>query len=431
MSLTGTQLLLAFSQFIDDSFVSTSTSAGTTSTVVDTTLQRFGEKANEEAFVRLTEDSGTPGNIYLVRRVTGFTGNTLTVAPVFPQAVETGKDYELHRWDPAKKFRALDRARILAFPQVANIVVNETLTSDGYSTELTIPSAIRRGPSQVWAEQPLSPSISWNLLTNPNLTSTTAWTLSSSTGATYTRTVNDHVVPKLEPSCVKLTSSGATGYIAQAMSAAIAAAMAGRRVSGGAWVYSRTAGSLVRIVDDSGTLASSTAHAGGGWEFLQVSGNVTGTNATTLEFRILPVTNNAVFVERAFFGQVDRISLDYKTLVPRDGIHRDDDDAKLYLKAPAPRGYQYRLVGRTPITALGTDITSQTTNTMEVSEADQDLLLATAARILFTWEGMSSGEIDKTFPMIAVVESRFKELQEDWKRRYPRAGYIDTWASDR
>lgn len=430
MSLTGAALLTAFSVFIDDYFASTSTSAGTTTTVVDTTLQRFGEKANEEAFVRLTEDSGTPGNIYLVRRVTGFTGNTLTIAPAFPQSVETGKDYELHRWDPAKKFRALDRARILAFPQVANIIVNETLTSDGYSTELTIPSAIRRGPSQVWAEQPLSPSISWNLLTNPNLTSIDGWTRAGVTAATYTRTVNDHVVPKLEPSCVKLTS-GSSGYIYQNMSTTIAAAMAGRRMSAGAWVYSRTAGSLVRITDDSGALASSTAHGGTGWEFLQVSANITGTNATTLRPEIHPVTNNAVFVERAFFGQVDRISLDYKTLVPRDGIHRDDDDSRLYLKYPASRGHQYRLVGRTPITALGTDITTQTTNTMEVSEADQDLLLATAARILFTWEGMSAGEIDKTFPMIAVVESRFKELRTDWARQYPRSGFIDTWASDR
>ena len=431
MSLTGAQVLTAFSIFLDDYFASTSTSAGTSTTVVDTTLQRYGEKANEEAFVRLTEDSTTPGNIYLVRRVTGFTGNTLTIAPAFPQAVESGKDYELHRWDPAKKFRALDRARILAFPQVANIIVNETLTSDGFSTELTIPSAIRRGPSQVWVEQPLSPSISWNLLTNPNLTSMSSWTASSVTTATYTRTANDHIVPKLEPSCVKLTSGGASGYIAQAMSASIAASMAGRRVSAGAWVYSRTAGSLVRIVDDSGTLASSTAHAGGGWEFLQVSGNVTGTNATTLEIRILPVTNNAVFVERAFLGQVDRISLDYKTLLPRDGIHRDDDDAKLYLKYPAPRGHQYRLVGRTPITSLGTDLTTQTQTSMEIAEADQDLLLATAARILLTWEGMSSGEIEKNFPMLAIVEGRFKELQEDWRRRYPRGGYIDTWASDR
>jgi len=431
MALTGAATLTAFSQFLDDYWSSVSTSAGTSTTLIDTVLQRFGEKANEEAFVRLIEDSATPGNIYLVRRVTGFTGSTLTVAPAYPQAVASGIDYELHKWDPAKKFRALDRARILAFPQVANIVVNETLTSDGYSTEITIPSAIRRGPAQVWAEQPLSPTINWNLLVNPHLNSLTSWTATSVTAAVYTRTTNDYIVPKIEDSCVKLTSGGATGYITQATSATIAAAMAGRRVSAGAWVYSRTAGSLVRIVDDSGTLASSSAHGGTGWEFLQVSGNVAGTNATTLAIRILPTTNNAVFVERAFFGQVDRISLDYKTLIPRDGIHRDDDDARLYLKYPAPRGYQYRIVGRTPITALGTDLTTQTTNTMEISEADQDLLLATAARILFTWEGMSSGEIDKTFPLIAVSEARFKELQIDWARKYPRAGVIDSWVSDR
>lgn len=429
MSLTGQQLLTALSIFLDDYWASTSTSAGTTTTVVDTALQRFGEKANEEAYIRITEDSTTPGNIYLIRRITSFTGSTLTFAPVLPQAVESGKDYELHRWDPAKKFRALDRARILAFPQVANIIVNEALTSDGYSTEITIPSAMRKGPAQVWAEVPLSPNVTWNLLSNPNLASMTGWTATSVTAAVYDRSANDQVVPKLENSCIKLTS-GASGYISQSLSATLAAAMAGRRVSAGAWVYSRTSGATVVIVDDSGTLATSTTHGGAGWQFLQVSGNVTGTNATTLTMRIVPSTNNATFVERAYFGQVDRISLDYKALMPRDGIHRDDDDAMLYLKYPAPRGYQYRIVGRTPVSALGTVASTQVTNTMEVSETDQDLLLATAARILLTWEGMSAGEIEKAFPLIAVAEQRFKELEKDWRRSYPRAGSVDFWGSD-
>lgn len=422
MSLTGAQLLVAFSQFLDDYWSSSTTSAGSTTTAVDTTLQRFGEKANEEAFLRIIEDSGTPGNLYLVRRITNFTGSTITFAPALPQSIESGKDYEIHRWDPAKKFRALDRARILAFPQVANIVVNETLTSDGYTTEVDIPSAIRRGPAQVWVEQPLSPTVSWNLLTNPHLNSTTGWTATSVTAAVYTRTINDHVIPKLEDSCIKLTS-GASGNLSQSTSATIAASMAGRRMSFGAWVYSRTAGCTVSITDDSAA-STSTTHGGSGWEFLQVSRNITGANATTLTVKINPLTNNAVYVERAFFGQVDRISLNYKTLLPRDGIHRDDDEARLYLKYAAPRGRQYRIVGRTPITSLGTDITTQNTLTTEVSEQDQDLLLATAARILLTWEGMSSGEIEKSFPMIAVAEARFTELKEDWSRRYPRAGYV-------
>lgn len=423
MSLTGNQLLAALSEFLDDSWSSTSTSAGTTSTVVDINLQRFRENANEESFIRFTEDSTVPGILNLVRRVSNFTGSTLTFAPVLPQAVESGKDYQIHRWDPAKKFRALDRARILAFPQVAKIVVDETVTSDGESTELAIPSSIRRGPAQVWYEDDLAPTVRWNILANPHLTSTSSWTATSVTAAAYADALTNLTIPRVETSCVKLTS-GVAGSLSQALGSTYAALMAGRRVSFGCWVYSRTAGPTVSINDDAGSPTSSTAHAGGGWQFLQVSRNISGTNASTLTFAINPLTNNAVFVERAYAGAIDRIPLTYSNLIPRRGVHRDDDDASVRLMYAAPKGRQYRMEGRTPVTALGTDVATQGAATMEVGENDQDLLISTAARILLTWEGMSAGDIEKVFPQVAMAEARFRELQEDWKRRYPRQGFV-------
>lgn len=428
MAMTGEELLVELSKLLDDYFASTTTGAGTTSTLVDTALQRFGEKANEEAFVRITTESATAGNLYDVRRITTFTGSTITFAPVLAQTVATSMTYQIHRWDPAKKFRALDRARILAFPQVARIVTDETLTSDGVSTELDIPSIVRRGPAHVWAEEPIGDT-SWNLLTNSRLTSTSSWTATSVTAAVYTRTVNDSVIPKLESTCVKLTS-GASGTLSQALGATYGSAMAGRRVSFGVWLYSLTNGPVVRITDNAGSVESDP-HMGNGWEFLQVSKDVSGTNTTTLTALIVPGTNNAVYVERALFGAINRIPVSFPILVPRDGVQRDSDEARLLLVRPAPRGRQYRIVGRAPVSELGSNQFLQASNTMEVDTEDQDLLLATAARVLLTWEGMSTGEIDKTFPIISVMEARFRELQEDWKRRYPRAGYISTWAQDR
>ena len=423
MSLTGEQLLTAFSEFLGDLWSSTTTALGSATTLTDSALQRFGDRANEEAFVRFTEDSTTPGNIYLVRRISRFLTDTATFAPATPQAVESGKDYQIHRWNPESKFRALDRARILAFPQVAKVVVDETITSDGESVELPIPSAIRKGPAQVWYESPISPTVSWNILTNQELKTATGWTANGLTATTYERLSSDELVPKLEDSCVRLTG-GATGTLRQDFSA-VASRYAGRRMSKGVWFYSRTAGSKVSITDDSGE-TESAAHSGLGWQFVNVSKNISGSNASTLRVDIKPATNNAVFVERAYFGQIDRIVVPYTNgPLVRNGIHRDDDDANLYLKRPAPRGYQYRLVGRTPVTALGTVAATQVTNTMEVTEADQDLLLATAARILLTWEGMASGDIDKLFPQIATAEARFNEMKTDWKRNYPRSGFVE------
>jgi len=426
LSLTGQAILTAFSVFLDDYWASTSDGAGTATTLVDSALKRFGDKANEEAFVRLVEDSTTPGNIWLVRRISNFQTDTLTWGQALPQAVESGKDYEIHRWDPAKKFRAIDRARILAFPQVAKIVVDETYTSDGESREIPIPTAIRRGPAQVWYEEPLDKNPRWNLLgEDGELANADAWTANGLTAATYTRADSDYLIPKYDDSCVKLTGGASSDSLRYTLSAAQAALYAGRRLSFGAWVYSRTAGSTVSITDDAGTATSST-HAGLGWQYLSVSKNIDGANATLLRVDINPVTDNAVYVQRALFGAVDRITVPYPHgPIPRHGVHRDDDEANLYLSRSAPRGYQYRLVGRTPVSALGTTPATQVTNTMEIGEADQDLLLATAARILLTWEGMSSGAMEEAFPQIAIAESRFKELKEDWERRYPRASYVD------
>lgn len=426
MALTGNQLIVALSQFIGDYWASTTTSNGASdgSTVIDTALQRFGDQAKDNAYVRLLTDSSPTGNLNAVRRVASGVTNSLTVTPAFPQEVTSSVSYELHRYDPATKFRALDRARILAFPQVAKIVEDETLTSDGLTTEILIPASIRRGPAQVWVEFPLPPTIRWNVAPNQYVQDTSS--LSTTSGAviaTYSRRTNDLIIPKMNTTCVQITS-GASGTVYQSLAAA---SMAGRQCSFGCWIYSRDTTATVFITDDSGT-TSSSAHGGNGWQFLQVQKHISGSNATTLKFGITPGTNNVMYTERWFFGDVPNISLEFVAgPIPRRGVYRDDSHAILMLQHPAARGYQYRLVGRAPITALGTDTTTQTANTMEVSEVDQDLLLATAARLLFTWEGMATGEIDQSMPYIKEVEDRFVEMQEDWKRRYPRAGFIEGW----
>lgn len=427
MSLTGNQLIVALSQFIDDYWASVTTTAGSTTTLTDSALAQFGEKATEEAFVRLTTDSAVAGNLNQVRRVTTYLSGTMTVAPAFPQSVATAITYELHRYDPAAKFRALDRARILAFPQVAKIVEDETLTSDGLTTELEVPDSIRRGPAQVYVEVPLPPSVRWNIIpeTSNKLTSITGWTLgANATASTYTRGEHDLIIPRLENSCLKVKTTG-TSTLTMAFGATAAATYAGRKMTFGVWIYDTNDGTTVSILDDS-TTTTSAQHQGRGWEFIQVSRDVDAINATTLTVRINYGSGHTTFAERAYFGNTGKIDNQYQQgPMPRKGVYRDDSHAILMLDRPAPRGFQYRLVGRTPVTALGTTLATQATNTMEVSETDQDLLLATAARILFTWAGMSTGELDQALPQISLTEQRFKELKTDWERKYPRMSFID------
>lgn len=432
MALTGVQLLSALGQFLNDNFSSTTTSNGAANgtTITDTALQMFGDRANEEAYIRVTTDSSPTGNLYLVRRATQFLVNTFTVSPGFPQEVQSGATYEVHRYDPAMKFQALDRARLLAFPQVAKVVVDETLTSDGWNIELPIPTSIRRGPAQVWAEVPLPVSVKWNVIPpTPSALNAAAigtWTATGVTAAAYTRSAQDTKVPKIEASCIRLSSGLSGNYSLTASQLNITAAnAAGRRFTFGCWIYSRTSAPTISITDDAGT-STSTVHQGLGWEFLTVSRDISGTNATTLTLKINPLTNNAIFAEHAFLGNVDAIVMDYTTPIMRYGVFRDDSHSVLRIKRPAPIGFQYRIEGRSPVSALGTNLTTQTTNTMEVGENDQDLIISTAARILLTWIGMGAGEMEDAYPLLKESKDRFTEMEEDWKRRYPRSGFLDS-----
>ena len=211
MSLTGNQLLVGFSKFIGDYVVSTTTGAGSTTTLADTYLGgRYGDDRLIEWYLRITEDVN--GNQYSVRKISDFVNSTstATVAPAFAGSTGSGTDYELHRYDPAEKFIALDEARIRVFPDLCILRYNDTLTGDGYSSVFDIPSTIRRGPLLAVEEVPMAVETQWNFLTNPLNDSTTGWTASSATASTITRDSTDLLIPKYDSTCTKIVVAAST-----------------------------------------------------------------------------------------------------------------------------------------------------------------------------------------------------------------------------
>ena len=68
MALTGSVLLAGFSRFIEDHWAGTTTSAGAAdgTTLVDTSLRRYGEDAWRDFYVRPTGAT----NAYAIRRAT-------------------------------------------------------------------------------------------------------------------------------------------------------------------------------------------------------------------------------------------------------------------------------------------------------------------------------------------------------------------------
>ena len=414
--------MLGLSGFIEDLFESATTSAGAAdgTTVVDTALQAFGLDGLSGGWIRSRE--GT--TINEVRRVTGFSGSTATVAPPFSAQIASGISYEYHRYDPRRKFAALDEGRLLAFPQLAVLNFDETLTADGVNSEITIPSTMRKGPMQVFAETPLGDNEDWQLLSNGALTSTTSWTATgSAVASTYTRLAFDRLIPKTGTSCVKIVGSGALTQVVANMRTGVSASLAaGRNVSFGAWVYSRTAGPTVSITDDSAA-GTSSAHLGLGWQFLQVTREVVTLNATTLTVAINTTANITVYAQGAQCGFLDSIPLVYGEYIARSGVRRDNATQKVLLAFPPDAGLQLRLIGRTPLTALGTSVTAQLTNAMEVDELNAGLLYAMAARVLFTWEGWSTDRIE-ALPKIQMAAMRFAEQEETARVKYPMHGRL-------
>ena len=424
MTLTGEQMLEGFSTFIDDWTPGTTTSAGSVgkNTLVDTDLQQYGDNRLVGYYVRLPDDATLP-----VSRITANVQATgaVTFAPPFSAQVGTSTAYELHKYEPRKKFAAMDSSRFPVADDVFRLIIDETVTTDGYSSEYTIPTAIQRGPALVYVENiPWSPLVIWNFLPNPQSDDGMAeWTTSNLTNTVYTRVPQDRFVPKYGPACTKCyVAASTTGYIqlaaADMINGITPTLAAGRRVTFAVWVYCTSANKItLSIIDDSGTLATSASHQGLGWELLHIEASVTQSNATTLNLRINETSSAAVtfYVNNQWFyyGYYTQINSQFYSSVPLR-IRRDDTNKRFILPEPIVERRQLRIIGKDILTALGTDAVTQTTNTMEVDSTTAEILYAKAAEILFEQERISTQNIQQVMQRIASVRDRIPETRMNW-----------------
>lgn len=413
MALTGEQLLQGFSESIGDWWSSTATStAANSGSLTDTALEAFDDDKFDGAWLRVTQ---ADTNQYLVRRIqTGPLAGALTWDPDVAEAIASGDTYQLHRFDPREKFKALDLARMLAYPQVSILRLDETITGDGVNKEILIPSTIRKGPVEVWEEEPLDPSAGWNGLSDTTFnTLSSKWTAAGATASLYARSDFDLLAPLFEQNCVKLVGSGTyTQAVANMRLGLTAAGLAGRRVTFAMKVYQRgTTGTATITIDHSGTDATSSVHQGKGWEVLSVTATIPSGNSV---FNVYLTTGGSVtvLVERAWLIGADRLPLTYPTLLTKRGTVRDDTTQFVRLNRVPRRGYQLRFIGRDPLSALGQVASTQGTLSMEVDQFSAQLLYAKAARVLLTRRGWTTGKIEEAYPFIAETEARFAEMAD-------------------
>lgn len=425
MSRTGNQLLSGLSRFIgDDVFPQglAPSGNGSTTTIVDTDLTGFGDDYFNGWYIRITVSGSDQ---YKVLRVTDFVGSTgtLTFTPAITSTTAS-TTYELHKVDPHAKFTALDEARFTVYPALYEDVWDDTVTADGISHVFDIPAALRRGPVAVYEEAPLATEYDWNFLASPNGDSLTGWTATNATASIVTRDDSDLVVPKYGDSATKVVvDNGVEGkhsqLIADMANGITAAGAKGRRLTFAKWAHCLTASRLtLQLVDDDG-LATSAAHGGKGWELLTATLNPVYTDNATLltaEFVVSNDSSEVVFWhERGwlYYGDAERVTENYQHIITHTP-RRDDNVQQVALTHKPARGHQLRFKGKGPLSALGTTIATQATNTMEVDEFSAEILFAQATKILFRRLSMNLSNFPEVAQRIAINEGELRDLKKKW-----------------
>ena len=437
MALSGNALLSGFSHFIEDYWASTVTANGASdgTTLIDTQLARFGDGLLDDRYVRLT--GTTSGLQYVNTRVTSHSGTTVTLLPAYSAQVDVNDTYELHRYDPQRKFKALDDARFELIDVVFKEVHDDSITADGRRFEYPIPSTIRFGPHVVEEEVPLDPDASWNVLKYPRGDSLTNWTAASGVAASiFSRSSVDDIVPRLENDCALLvyTDGGSDGTYTQAISGMNSdftlAKSAGRTMQAGAWLWSEDSGPVLEIVDDSGA-STSTAHNGDGWEFLTVSKTINTRNSSTLSWRVRFPNSGSAAHRRCY---LEHRFLAFEALPNLFGgrsaveVERDDGIKNFWLKGAPVRGHQLRLIGKATLSELGQTIATQATNTMEVDATTAPILYAKAAEILFGKQALTTDSLQSVAARISVEEARLPQLEKQLRYKTRKGRVVGPYA---
>jgi hypothetical protein len=437
MTRTGEQMLTLVSDLLNDDETFTTTGAGNSAatTVVSTQLAKYGDGRLLGRHVRLTATPFTTRRCSANVQSTG----TLTVGEAFAAQVASSVGFQLHKYEPAKVFRALDAARLEVMDSAFKIVLDDTITADGLMHPFDVPTAIEQGPHLVFFETPMACNVSWNFLASPELAATTYWTAASLTASTVAYSQYDLLIPKytdLNATKLVATLNQAGTYrqtVANMTNGITAAKAAGRKVTMAMWVYCTLASRItLSILTDAGTLATGTAHQGKGWELIFVEGTVAGDNATVLTASLNVSSGAALtaYAQRAwmYFGEKERVVDGHFNMEHPVRARMDDTQRHFLLDETPPRGTQLRVQGKAPLTALGTTVTTQSTNTMEVDEKSALIVAAKAVEILLGDGMIATDDVGAIQAKLAAVGARFPEMKRQWAHKTPQFAFRSPFA---
>lgn len=367
---------------------STTTDIAADNNVVSTALPGRGYVKNDHVIDFFARFLGT-NNDDVIRHIADYTAATGTavVSGAVLSAESGATTFELYRFDPNRLIDGLNDAREAAFPALHREINDRTLTARGGQTRYARPTSIVPGSvKQVFWEprfsaKPFADNIVGTLdcdfegdltdwsVSNITLTAETEGSGPDNFVVFSGSQSGKMVVAASSVGTALLTVPSGSNYVGQELNVTI-------------WVYSKTASRVsAAIFEDSSSVATSTAHAGGGWERLSVSRTI-AQGVSTVEVGV-SVTSDAAIT----FWADEIIALAGPSEPPRSVSqpiwrwYEEGDDIVIEERMPTDAQILVRGLGYLSSVSAGTD-------TMEVDANQRKLLYHYVKRELY------DGEID-------------------------------------
>lgn len=426
----STTLLAAeqeLSRQIGDYWASTTTGAGSTTTLVDSALMaKANDWVTDDAWVMLEEEPAGNAVIFDERKVSSLsnTDGTLTTL-AFAAAPGTGIDYSLHRlFAPSEKRRALVAAARLVYPQLFKEIRDESLVSGNW---------LKDGSFEIWS----------------SAAALTYWTKAGS--STLAQTSTAYYFKHGAYSC---KISGAADNIRQSVTNYDdIKRLAGKSATFTLQGWCDTASCLRIAIYDGTTYTYSDYHDGSDtWTENNDPLTVTATikdNPSVIAFiiyhasaagssyvddaRVISVDNGKIYIGNLGLArntphQVLIEQSDYYTgepWIPIRGINYDTTNGYMFLPNTVSMDYRLRVLGIGYLDFLASGVSSTAwTATIAIDAPQLDILVAQAALYLYTQMSLpnfETGTREQYQKMIAFWKQELAERQAKFGMKSPGA----------
>jgi hypothetical protein len=383
---TGKELRQLLSENIGDYRSLTTTSSGNVNklTLVDTELANLTESdGGIQGYVAITSGTDDGAIRRILNGIPGYTasGTIATVNLVFSALIASGVTYELHRFDPLIKRRAINRAIEQLYPILHLPLIDESLVVDNLLSNSGFETAASGNVHPSWTKVG-TPTITDETSIRRHLTNSAKIVASGAAeGQTQTVQVN------IEELIGKIVASGAAEGQTQAVQVNIEE-LIGKTVHAAFWVYT-TARPWARIrVDTDGgtTFLSSDYHTGTDqWELLKIAATIPS-GATQLALRLEVADTGTGYFDAGWMavGPLYRYTLPTTMVTGPYRVYEQYSESNPQgpyypIKGALTKGHILRLIGKNYLSRPATD-----SATTEVDGARLNLIAAKAAEIFFT-----------------------------------------------